>query len=191
MKNLPDNGGLPVTVPGTVDGWFTLHERFGKLPMEKVLAPAIRDARDGHPVAPVIAFYWERGCAPVRRLSGVPSDVRAGRPGAAGRATCSAIRILPAPYERLARGGRDAFYRGEVAQRIVDAAKKYDGTLTLEDLAAHTSTWVDPASTNYRGYDVWELPPNTQGIAALQMLNMLEPYDLRGDGSQQRRRRCT
>jgi len=181
LKTLPDNGGLPITVPGTVDGWFTLHKRFGKLPMARVLEPAIRAARDGHPVAPLIAFYWERG---VRRFADFPAfqatyapDGRAPRAGDVFRNS-----DLAATYERIARGGRDAFYRGEIAQRIVDAAKQYDGTLTMDDLATHASTWVAPASTNYRGYDVWELPPNTQGIAALQMLNMLEPHDLAAMG---------
>jgi gamma-glutamyltranspeptidase/glutathione hydrolase len=176
-KTLPDNGGLPITVPGAVDGWFTLHQRFGKLPMARLLDPAIRAARDGHPVAPLIAFYWDRG---VRRFADFPDFQSTYAPGGRAPRAGDVFRNpdLAATYERLAHGGRDAFYRGEVAQRIVEAAKKYEGTLTLEDLATHTSTWVEPATVNYRGYDVWELPPPTQGIAALQMLNMLETQDL-------------
>jgi gamma-glutamyltranspeptidase/glutathione hydrolase len=178
---MPDLGGLTVTVPGAVDGWFELHRRFGKLPMSKVLAPAIRYARQGHPVPPVIAFYWQRG---VGRFAEYPEWQATYAPG--GRAPKAGDVFknpdLASTYEKLARGGRDAFYRGELAERIAAAVRKYGGAMTAEDLAAHRSEWVDASTTNYRGFDVWELPPNTQGVAALQMLNMIEPHDVRAMG---------
>ncbi len=181
LQKMPELGGVPVTVPGAVSGWFALHDRFGKLPMSKVLAPAIRYARDGHPVPPVIAFYWQRG---VRRYAEYPEWQRTYAPGGKTPATGDIFKNpdLAATYEAISRGGRDTFYKGAMAGRIAAAVQKYGGAITVEDLAAHTATWIDPVSTNYRGYDVWELPPNTQGIAALQMLNLLEPYDLKTMG---------
>ena len=182
LTTMPQLGGVPVTVPGTVDAWFELHRRFGKLPMRSVLAPAIRYAREGHVVPPVIAFYWQRG---VRRFADYPNWQATYAPGGRAPAAGDVFRNpdLAATYERIAQRGRDGFYRGDVAQRIVAAVAAAGGALSLQDLAEHTSTWVEPASTNYRGYDVWELPPNTQGIAALQMLNMLEPFDLAAMGA--------
>lgn len=181
LKSMPTYGGLPVTVPGTVDGWFELHRRFGKLPMAKLLAPAIRYAREGFPVPPVIAFYWQRG---VERYADYPEWQATYAPGGKAPRDGDLFRNpdLAATYEKIARGGRDAFYKGDIAARIVVAVKKYGGALEVGDLAMHTSTWVDPVSVRYRGFDVWELPPNTQGIAALQMLNMLEELDLRSMG---------
>ncbi len=181
LTEVPSWGPLPVTVPGAVDGWFALHERFGRLPMKKVLAPAIGYARDGFPVSDVIAFYWGRA---VPRLSQYPGfkeqftrDGRAPRKGEIWK-NANLARTLDA----IARGGRDAFYRGEIARTIGAFFKANGGFLSAEDLAAHRGEWTDPVSTNYRGYDVWELPPNGQGIAALQILNLLEAYDLRSYG---------
>jgi gamma-glutamyltranspeptidase/glutathione hydrolase len=181
LTKMPELGGVPVTVPGCVDGWFELHRRFGKLPMAKLLEPAIRYAREGHPVPPVIAFYWQRGG---RRYADFPEWQATYAPGGKALRAGDVFRNpdLAATYESLARGGRDAFYKGQLAQRIATAVQKYGGGITVADLAAHTSTWVDPLSTNYRGWDVWELPPNTQGAAALQMLNMLERFDLKSMG---------
>jgi gamma-glutamyltranspeptidase/glutathione hydrolase len=181
LERVPELGGVPVTVPGTVDAWFELHKRFGKLPMRNILAPAIRYARDGHPVPPVIAFYWQRG---VGRFADFPAWQSTYAPGGKAPAAGDVFRNpdLAATYAAIARRGRDAFYRGDLAQRIATAVRAAGGVLAVEDLAAHTSTWVEPLSTQYRGYDLWELPPNTQGVAALQMLNMLEPYDLRAMG---------
>jgi gamma-glutamyltranspeptidase/glutathione hydrolase len=180
-RTMPDYGALPVTVPGAVDGWFEMHERFGTLPMSDLLQPAIRYAREGHPLPPVIAYYWSRGPARYKDypefLATYAPDGRAPRAGEIFRNP-----NLAATYEKIAREGRDGFYRGDVAQGIVDAVQHYGGAMVLEDLASHTSTWVEPVSTSYRGYDVWELPPNTQGIAALQLLNMLEPFDLASMG---------
>jgi gamma-glutamyltranspeptidase / glutathione hydrolase len=181
LTTMPELGGVPVTVPGCVDGWFELHRRFGKLPMARLLEPAIRYARDGHPVAPVIAFYWQRG---VRRYADFPGWQATYAPGGKAPQAGDLFRNpdLAATYEALARGGRDAFYKGDLAERIAAAVQQAGGGITAADLAAHTSTWVEPLSVNYRGWDVWELPPNTQGAAALQMLNMLERFDLKSMG---------
>ena len=176
-EHMPQWGGVPVTVPGTVDAWFTLHARFGKLSMRKLLEPASRYAREGCPLPPVIAYYWSR--AP-QRYADFPEFLATYCPGGKAPRAGDIFRNpdLAATYERIAKGGREAFYRGDLAQSIVAAVQRYGGALTKEDMEAHTSTWVEPLSTTYRGYQVWELPPNTQGIAALQMLNMLESYDL-------------
>ena len=181
LTEVPSHGPLPVTVPGTVDGWFALHGRFGKRTMAQNLAPAIAYARDGHPVHEVIAYYWDRS---VPRLSKWPGfseqftiDGRAPRSGETWKNPHLADTL-----QRIADGGRDAFYKGDIARTIDAYFKAHDGFLSYDDLAAHQGEWVDPVSTNYRGYDVWELPPSGQGIAALQILNLLEPYDLKAYG---------
>ena len=180
-ERMPQMGGVPVTVPGAVDAWFTLQARFGKLSMRKLLEPASRYAREGCPVPPVIAYYWSR--AP-QRFAEYPEFLATYCPGGKAPRAGDVFRNpnLAATYDRIAKGGRDAFYRGDLAQSIVAAVQRAGGALTKEDMEAHTSTWVEPLSTTYRGYQVWELPPNTQGIAALQMLNMLEAHDLAAMG---------
>ncbi len=178
---IPSWGPLPVTVPGAVDGWFALHGRFGKLPMKDVLAPAIGYARDGFPVSELIAYYWDRSVPRLGKYPGFTQqftiDGRAPRKGETWK-NANLANTLAA----IAKGGRDAFYKGAIARTIGDYMQANDGFLSYEDLAAHHGEWVEPVSTNYRGYDVWELPPNGQGIAALQMLNILEGYDLKGHG---------
>ncbi len=180
-KKIPPFGPLPVTVPGCVDGWFELHKKFGRLPMTEILAPAIRYAEEGFPVTELIAYYWKLS---VPRLRKYPNFEKIftinGRAPRAGE-------IFRNPYlantlRKIARGGRDVFYKGEIARTIADYMKRQGGFLSYEDLASHKSEWVEPVSTNYRGYDVWELPPNGQGIAALQMLNILEGYDIASMG---------
>ena len=180
-STIPPRGPLPVSVPGTVDGWFELHGKFGKLPMKELLAPAIAYARDGFPVTEVIAEGWVRNA---RLLKDYPNFVETFMPGGRAPAKGEIFRnpLLANTLSAIAEGGRDAFYKGDIAQRIDKYMRANGGYLTAADLAAHRSEWVEPASTNYRGYDVWELPPNTQGIAALQMLNILEAYDLRKMG---------
>ena len=177
MKSIPAHGPLPVTVPGAVDGWFELHGRFGRLPMTEVLAPAIGYARAGFPVTEVIADGWQRNARVLEKYPGFSATFMPG-----GRAPLAgelfANPRLAKTYETLAREGRDAFYKGDMARAIAAYMKENGGFLSYEDLAAHRSDWVDPVSVNYRGYDVWELPPNTQGIAALQMLKILEGFDL-------------
>jgi gamma-glutamyltranspeptidase / glutathione hydrolase len=174
---IPPRGPLPVSVPGAVDGWFELHGRFGRLPMKELLQPAIAYARNGFPVTEVIAEGWALNARVLRQYPNYADTFmpngRTPRKGEVFRNP-----LLADTLTRIADGGRDAFYKGDIAQRIEKYFRANGGYLTAADLAAHRSEWVEPVSTNYRGYDVWELPPNTQGVAALQMLNILEPYDL-------------
>lgn len=180
-ESIPAYGPLPVSVPGCVDGWFSLHGKFGRLPMSEILAPAIDYAEHGFPVSELIAYYWRRS---VPRLSEYPGfnetftiDGRAPRKGEMFRNP-----RLGKTLRTLATHGRDAFYQGEIAKEMVDYLQANGGFLTLRDMQDHTSTWVEPVSTNYRGYDVWQLPPNGQGIAVLQLLNILEQHDLASYG---------
>jgi gamma-glutamyltranspeptidase/glutathione hydrolase len=186
LSDVPPHGPLPVSVPGTVDAWFALHGKFGRKPMAENLAPAIRYAREGHPVHETIAHYWNLsvprlskwpGYAEQFTVDGGNGERRAPRTGETWKNP-----NLASTLEKIAQGGRDAFYKGEIARTIDAYFKANDGFLAYEDLAAHQGEWVEPVSTNYRGFDVWELPPNSQGIAALQILNLLEPYDLKRYG---------
>lgn len=181
LKSIPATGPLPVSVPGCVDGWFELHKKFGKRPMAENLEPAIRYAREGFPVSELISYYWQRNTASLSRFPNVAETY------APGGKTPAKGEIFKNPnlantLEKIAKGGRDEFYKGDIARTIGDFMKKQGGFLSYEDLAAHRSDWIEPVSTNYRGYDVWELPPNGQGIAALQMLNILEGYDMKSFG---------
>jgi gamma-glutamyltranspeptidase / glutathione hydrolase len=186
LSDIPAHGPLPVTVPGTVDAWFALHGKFGRQPMARNLAPAIRYARDGHPVHEVIAYYWNRSVPVLSKWPGFAEQFTVDD----GSGTLRAPRTgemwknpnLASTLQTIADGGRDAFYRGDIARTIDAYFEANGGFLSYEDMAAHTGNWVEPVSTNYRGIDVWELPPNGQGIAALQMLNLLEPYDLKAYG---------
>ena len=185
QDRIPYRSALSVSVPGCVDGWFAMHERYGRLPMERLLAPAIAYARDGFPMTQVIGEYWRRS---ERFHADMPDfaevflpDGRAPREGELFRNP-----LLAETYEALARGGRDAFYTGPIAEAIVARVQGAGGALSLEDLAEHRSEWVAPVSASYREHELWELPPNGQGIAALQMLNILEGYDLADHGPRQR-----
>ena len=181
LDDIPPHGPLPVSVPGTVDGWFPLHGKFGRRTMAQNLAPAVRYAREGHPVHEVIAYYWGRSVPVLSKWPGFTEqftiDGRAPKRGETWKNPNLANTL-----ETIGREGRDAFYKGDIARTIDAYFKANGGFLSYEDLAAHTGEWVEPVSTNYRGYDVWELPPNSQGIAALQILNLLEPYDLKAYG---------
>ncbi|MGF1532840.1 MAG: gamma-glutamyltransferase [Bernardetiaceae bacterium] len=175
---IPAYGPLPVSVPGAVDGWFSLHERFGKLKMEQVLAPAIEYAEEGFPVTELIAYYLGRSVdffaakyPNVKETYGI-YDGKAPQKGQIFKNP-----DLAKTYRQLAKEGRDAYYKGQIAKTITDFVQGQGGFLSMEDFKNHQSEWVEPVSTNYRGYDVWELPPNGQGIAALQMLNILEGFD--------------
>ena len=177
MKYVPYTGPLPVSVPGCVDGWFEMHKKFGKLSMAEILQPSIDYAKNGFPVSEVIAFEMEHNFENKKDLPGFAETYMPN-----GR-TPKKGEIFKNPdlgntYEKIAQGGRDAFYKGDIARTIDEYMKEHGGFITFEDLASHTSEWVEPISTNYRGYDVWELPPNGQGTAALQMLNILEGYDI-------------
>ncbi len=181
LERIPSHGPLPVSVPGCVDGWFMLHERFGKLPMSEVLSPAVTYAREGAPISELIAYYWDKSVA---ILGSYPGFLETFAPeGHAPRTgEVFANPRLAQTLETLGREGRGAFYEGEIAHKIAAYMKEQGGFLSAADLAAHHGEWVEPVSTNYRGYDVWELPPNGQGIAALQMLNILEGYDIASMG---------
>jgi gamma-glutamyltranspeptidase/glutathione hydrolase len=181
LTRIPPHGPLPVSVPGCVDGWFALHARFGKLPMAKVLAPAIAHARDGAPVTELVAFYWARNAAALKSFPGF-ADTFLPQGRAPQKGELFRNPRLAATLETLAKEGRDAFYKGRIAREIGDYMARNGGYLSADDLAAHSGDWVEPVSIDYRGYRVWELPPNGQGIAALQMLNVLEGYDIAGAG---------
>ena len=177
LSRIPSFGVLPLSVPGCVDGWFELHGRFGRLPMSEVLAPAIRYAREGIPVSEVIAEGWRSGETVFRDQPGFAETFLVGgrSPRKGDVFTNSALADT---LERIVENGRDEFYRGSTAVRISDFVRQHGGYLSLEDLQQHKSEWVAPVSVNYRGYDVWELPPNGQGIAALQMLNLLSGFEV-------------
>ena len=181
LTKVPAYGPLPVTVPGCVDGWFALHAKFGRLPMTKLLAPAIAYAREGFPVSEVIAAGWPGPNSPQAKY---PNFKETYFPGGHAMRKGEVFKNpgLANSLEKIANGGRDAFYRGDMARTIAAYLQRNGGFLTERDFSDHASEWVEPVSTNYRGYDVWELPPNGQGIAALQMLNILEGYDLKRMG---------
>ena len=179
LEKIPAYGPLPVSVPGAVDGWTSLHDKFGSMPLKKILAPAIGYAEEGFPVTELIGYYL----GSIDRFSrmGYPNiketyyDPNGGeRPKNGDRYRNPALADT---YRAIAKKGREGFYEGEVAQTITTFIKEQGGFLSLEDLSSHHSQWVEPVSVNYRGFDVWELPPNGQGIAALQLLNILENKD--------------
>ncbi len=179
---IPTYGPMTWSVPGCVSGWHDLHQRYGKLPWADVLQPAIRLAEEGFPVAPVIAGYWRSAESSFTESQDAREtfliDGRAPREGDLFRNP-----NLAQTYRILAEQGADAFYQGSIAEEIDRYSRSQDGGyLRKEDLALHRNEWVNPVSTNYRGYDIWELPPNGQGIAALQILNLIEPYDVRSMG---------
>jgi gamma-glutamyltranspeptidase/glutathione hydrolase len=187
--HIPPYGSLPITVPGTVDGWFALHDKFGRLPIADDLAPAIAYATDGFPVTQLIAHYWKASMANFERNKASIEEFDN------ARATYLIAGHAPAEGEifrnpdlahslaAIAKGGRDAFYKGKMAHTIDAYFKRIGGDLRYEDFAAHHGEWVTPLSVNYRGYDVYELPPNGQGGAALQMLQLLKGFDLKKMGA--------
>ncbi|WP_374469792.1 gamma-glutamyltransferase family protein [Phenylobacterium sp.] len=187
---IPSYGAVSVSVPGAVDAWWTLHQRYGKLPWATLFAPAIAHAEDGLPVTQNVAYYLERsfrnftrvgaGIEEVENFKAVwAADGRAPREGEIFRNPG-----LASTYRQIARGGGRAFYEGEIAERIERYFRRIGGWMTRADLAAHRSEWVEPRSVNYRGVDVWGLPPNSQGIATLQLLNILETFDVKKMGFQ-------
>ena len=183
-KTIPPRGMLPISVPGTVDAWSELHKKFGKLKFSDDLAPAVKYAEEGFPVTELIAFYWHFGPEVYKDLPGGFLETYTlddkGRTPAKGDifknpALAKTLRLI-------GEKGRDAFYKGEIADKIDKFMRENGGFLRKADFEKHTSTWVDPVSANYRGYDVFELPPNGQGIATLQILNILEGFDLKSMG---------
>ena len=183
LDAIPTHGPLSWTVPGCVDGWDQLRKRFGSKGWPELLSPAIGYAAAGFPVSEIIAADWS---AAEESLEKIPTAAACYLPG--GHAPVKGAVFHNAGLARslaaIAENGRDAFYRGTLAEAIVRYSQSVGGLFTLADFAAHTSNFVDPVSTNYRGYDVWGLPPNGQGIAVLQMLNFLEPFDLKRMGPQ-------
>jgi gamma-glutamyltranspeptidase/glutathione hydrolase len=182
-QSIPTQGPLSWSVPGCVDGWDQLRSRFGTKPFKDLLAPSIRYAEEGVPVPEVIAGYWRGGARTLARDPGL-SETFLIDDGNGRRRPPRAGELFRNPhlarsYRLIAEGGRDAYYKGEIAEKIVALSEKAGGLFTLDDFAKHKSEWVEPVGTSYRGYDVWEIPPPGQGIAALQMLNLLEPFDLK------------
>ena len=177
IKHIPASGPLPVSVPGCVDGWFELHKKFGKMPMKEILSPSIAYAEEGFPTTELIAYYLQGS---IKRYMGMYPNVLetytiAGRLPQKGDIIKN--QFLANTYKKIASGGRDAFYKGDIAKESAKFIQEQGGFLAYEDFANHKSDWIEPVSANYRGYDVWELPPNGQGIATLQMLNIIEGYD--------------
>jgi gamma-glutamyltranspeptidase/glutathione hydrolase len=179
---VPTHGWMSVTVPGAPRAWYDLHQRFGRLPFEQVLAPAIETAEGGFAVTPIVADAWQRSAALYQKLTGAVFRpwFATFAPGGRTPAPGDVVRFPDHGHtlRQIARSGAADFYTGDIAHRIAAFARETDGFITREDLAAHTSTWVEPIHTTYRGFDVWEIPPNGQGIAALIALNILEGFDL-------------
>src|ERR1700688_2801897 len=174
---MPQHGIQSVTVPGAVDGWQKLLDRFGKKKFPEVLAPAIRAAEDGFPVPEWMAAAWKDGADSLRAGdAAVQTYLPSGRAPATGQLFRNPD--LARSLRLVAQGGRDAYYKGELAKMIVEASRRHGGTLAEKDFAEYSAEWVDPISTTYRGWTVYELPPNGQGIAALEMLNIMERYPL-------------
>ncbi len=180
MKDVPGKGVLSWSVPGCVDGWDQLRQRFGTMSFEQLLAPAMQYAEEGFPVSEIIGGGWGRG----EGKTGLQAEFMAtyypngkARIGELFRNPNLAVSL-----RAIAKGGRDAYYRGPIARQIVACSQSLGGYFSMQDFEDHRSEWVEPVSTNYRGYDVWELPPNGQGIAALEILNILEGFDIRAMG---------
>jgi gamma-glutamyltranspeptidase/glutathione hydrolase len=167
-----------------VDAWAELHKRFGKLKLSDDLAPAIRYAEEGFPVTELIAYYWAFGPRLYKGLPGAFLETYTvdGKGRTPGKGDIFKNPALAKTLRLIGEKGRDAFYKGEIADKIDEFMRANGGFLRKADFEKHTSTWVEPVSTNYRGYDVFELPPNGQGIAVLQILNILEGFDLRAMG---------
>jgi gamma-glutamyltranspeptidase/glutathione hydrolase len=181
LDRIPSRGELSVSVPGVVDGWSELLAKHGTIGLDKALQPAIRYAKDGYAVSEIIARQWQGQQATLARDPAAAAtfliDGRTPRTGEIFRNP-----KLGASLEAIAKGGRDAFYKGPVARAIGDDMARRKGLLTAADLAAHTSDWTEPISTTYKGHQVLEFPPNTQGAVALEMLNILEGFDLKALG---------
>jgi gamma-glutamyltranspeptidase/glutathione hydrolase len=181
LQRIPLRGELSVSVPGVVDGWSELLAKHGTRTLAQALEPAINYARDGYAVSEIIADQWKSV------ESVLSQDAKAAAvflPGGKAPAPGDVFKnpALAASLELIARGGRDVFYKGVIAKAIADDMQRRNGLITAKDLAAHHADWVDPLSTTYRGYQVLELPPNTQGVAALEMLNIMEGFDLKALG---------
>ena len=183
-ETIPPRGMLPISVPGCVDAWAELHKKFGKLKLSDDLAPAIHYAEEGFPVTDLIAYYWSFGPRLYKGLPGAFLETYTldGKGRTPGKGDVFKNPDLAKTLRLIGEKGGDAFYKGEIADKIDAFMQANGGFLRKTDFEKHTSTWVEPVSVNYRGYDVFELPPNGQGISALQILNILEGFDLRAMG---------
>jgi len=181
LQRIPLRGELSVSVPGVVDGWNELLTKYGTRTLAQTLEPAIGYARDGYAVSEIIAWQWKQVES---MLAHDPNAARVFLPGGKAPAPGDVFKnpALAASLEQIAKGGRDVFYKGAIASAIADDMQRRHGLITSKDLADHHADWVEPLSTTYRGYQVLELPPNTQGVAALEMLNILEGFDLKSLG---------
>jgi gamma-glutamyltranspeptidase/glutathione hydrolase len=177
LTEIPYLGPLPITVPGVVDGWFEMHDRYGRLSMLEIFQPAISYAENGFPVSEVVSWLWKENAQSRAEYEGFRKIFMPnGRAPTKGELFKNPA--LASTYKKIATMGRDEFYKGDIAKKIDAFMVKNDAFLRYDDLTSHSSEWVKPVSTNYRGYEVFELPPNTQGIAVLQLLNILEEFDL-------------
>ncbi len=177
LKKIPSNGPLPVSVPGCVDGWFELHKKFGKLSMSEVLNPAITYAEEGFPVTELIAYYLKGSVSYYMKQYPNVGETYTNNGKIPSKGDVFKNQFLADTYRSIASQGRDFFYKGDIAKTTAKFIQEQGGFLSEDDFGTHRSEWVDPVSTDYRGYEVWELPPNGQGIAALQMLNIIEGFD--------------
>ena len=186
LDEIPIHGVLPWSVPGCVDGWEELRNKFGAMPFEQTLKPSIDYAEAGFPVTQIIAGYWKSGeerfnnWPTAERTYSAKTYLKNGKAPREGEIFKNPY--LANSYRAIAKDGRDAFYKGQIAKQIVEFSDDNGGYFSMKDFADHTSEWIEPVSTNYRGYDVWELPPNGQGIAALEMLNVIEGFDVKKMG---------
>ncbi len=183
-ETIPPLGMLPISVPGTVDAWAELHKKFGKLKLSDDLLPAIHYAEEGFPVTDLVAYYWAFGPRLYKGLPGAFLETYTldGKGRTPAKGDIFKNPGLAKTLRLIGEKGRDAFYKGEIADKIDNFMQANGGFLRKADFEKHTSTWVEPVSTSYRGYDVFEMPPNGQGIATLQILNILEGFDLREMG---------
>ena len=175
IKRMPQDGVHSVTVPGAVRGWWAMHQKFGKLPWKELFQQAIAFSEQGYPVHEGMNEIWA-GQGSIRGLSSHPESARVFLPNGEAPATGELFRNpgMGQAFRLIADKGPDAFYKGEIAQAIVQTSKKLGGTMTMEDIAAFQPEFVEPISIDYRGWKVYELPPNSQGMAALEMLNFME-----------------
>ena len=181
FEKIPAYGALPVTVPGAVAGWSALHNKFGKLPFENLFNNAIDYANNGFPVTELIAYYLERSSSVFKDYENF-SSVWMPSGATPKKGEIFKNQLLAKTYQAIAKTNGQSFYEGSTAAEIIKILNENGNPMSLSDLRNFSPEWVDPVSTNYRGYDVWELPPNGQGIAALQILNILENYDIRNMG---------
>jgi gamma-glutamyltranspeptidase/glutathione hydrolase len=181
MKKIPAYGPLPVSVPGCVDGWFEMHDKFGSLEMKKILEPAISYAENGFPVTELVSYYLGLSA---KNFSNYPNfnETYLINGSSPKKGQIFKNKNLANTLRIISNKGRSGFYEGKVAKIISEFIIDQGGFLSYEDLKNNKSDWIEPVSTNYRGYDIWELPPNGQGIAALQILNLLEEYDIESLG---------